>query len=132
MVQHSLPTKVLERLQDGNLFYPSAGDDIDTPIGVFSSWLSDFWFVDINYREDRPLRWNKRAYKRIHRERTIEHGITLKRRQEFEIEVFHETYERRLDQRRITTHQCKGRGYDAFRTFLKRQSGSPFCFLLSS
>ena len=95
MVQHNLPTEVLERLQGGHLFYPSAGDDIDTPIGVFSSWLSDFWFVDINYSENRPLQWDKHAYKRIHRERTIKHGKTLKRQQEFKIKVFHDTYERR-------------------------------------
>ena len=48
----------------------------------------------------------------------------MKRGTQFVVEVYHETYERRQDQRRITVHQCRGRGYDAFRTFLKSRGSS--------
>ena len=117
MPQYSLPDEVLEHLQAGNLFYPSAGDDISTPIEVFSARLSNFWFVDTSY-EGEPLLREKSDYRLIpgECEEKIRNGRTLRRHEPFEIKICQETYEREQDQRRITVHQCKGRGYDAFRT----------------
>ena len=120
MPQYSLPDEVLEHLRTGNLFYPSAGDDILTPIEVFSSRLSNFWFVDIEY-SGQPLLENNPDYQLVSNQKRIVSGETLVKHKPFEIEVYQETYERRQDQRRITVYQCKGYGYDAFRTLLKSQ-----------
>ena len=118
MVQPRLPVEIFEHLRTGNLFYPSAGDDILTPIEVFSSRLSNFWFVDIEY-SGQPLLENNPDYKFVGNQKGSVSGETLINRKPFEIEVYQETYERKQDQRRITVYQCKGYGYDAFRTLLK-------------
>ena len=117
MPQYSLSDEVLEPLQAGTLFYPSAGYDIATPIEIFSSRLNNFWFIDTIYGGE-PLLREDSDYRPIpgqSREK-IKTGRTLKKHEPFEIKIYQETYERKQDQRRITVHQCKGRGYDAFRT----------------
>jgi hypothetical protein len=123
MTQYSLPIEVLEQLQAGNLFYPSSGSDLATPIEVFSTWLSDFWFVDSAYT-GKPLLRENPHYQLIDSQYKSLQGTTMKRGTQFEVEVYHETYERKQDQRRITIHQCRGRGYDAFRIFLKSRGAS--------
>lgn len=123
MTQYSLPDEVLERLQAGNLFYPSAGDDILTPIEVFSPWLSNFWFVDPIYTGS-PLLENNSDYQFVDDPKNQKRGVsgeTLRKCEPFEIEVYQETYKRKQDQRCITVYQCKGRGYDTFRSLLKSQ-----------
>ena len=123
MTQYRLPDEVIGRLQAGTLFYPSAGYDISTPIEVFSSRLNNFWFVDPIYTGS-PLLENNSNYQFVddpnNQKRSIS-GKTLRKREPFEIEIYQETYKRKQDQRRITVYQCKGRGYDAFRTLLKSQ-----------
>lgn len=119
MTQYGLPDEVLEHLQAGTLFYPSAGCDISTPIEVFSSWLSEFWFVDTEYTGRRPLLENNTDYELVGNQKESVSGETLVKHKPFKIEVYQETYERKRDQRRITVYQCKGRGYDTFRTLLK-------------
>ena len=123
MAQYSLPIEVLEHLQAGNLFYPSAGSDLATSIEVFSSWLSDFWFVDSAYT-GKPLLRENFCYQLTDSQYKSIQGTTVKRGTQFVVEVYYETYESRQDQRRITVHQCRGRGYDAFRTFLKSRGSS--------
>ena len=118
MPQYSLPDEVLENLQAGTLFYPSAGDDILTPIEVFSPWLSNFWFVDPIYT-GKPFLENNPDYQLVDKQKESVSGKTLVKPKPFEIEVYQETYERKQDQRLITVHQCRGRGYNAFRALLK-------------
>jgi hypothetical protein len=40
---------VLEALTDSALFYPCSGNDLITPIRLFSPYVTDFWFVDRGY-----------------------------------------------------------------------------------
>jgi len=40
---------VLENLTDSALFYPCSGNDLLTPIELFSPYVNDFWFVDKGY-----------------------------------------------------------------------------------
>ena len=118
MTQYSLSDEVLEHLQAGSLFYPSAGSDTATPIEVFSPWLSDFWFVDNAY-DGTPLLRNNSNYQLLrHQEKSV-NGKTLKKQEPFEIKVYQEIYERTQNQRHITVHQCQGRGYDVFRILLR-------------
>lgn len=121
MTQYSLSDEVLEHLQAGTLFYPSAGYDISAPIEIFASWLSEFWFVDTEYTGGRPLLENNPDYQLVGKQNESVSGETLVKHKPFEIEVYQETYERKKDQHRITVYQCKGYGYDAFRTLLKSQ-----------
>ena len=39
----------LERVKDSALFYPCSGNDLLTPIELFSPYVTDFWFVDRGY-----------------------------------------------------------------------------------
>ena len=119
MPQYSLPDEVLRHLRAGTLFYPSAWYDISIPIEVFSSRLSNFWFVDTDYTGRRPLLENNPDYELVGNQKESVSGETLVKHKPFKIEVYQETYERKQDQRRITVYQCKGYGYDAFRALLK-------------
>lgn len=40
---------VLQRLDGGTFFYPSAGADFRVPLALFAPVLADFWFVDRGY-----------------------------------------------------------------------------------
>jgi hypothetical protein len=44
-----IPHAVLEKVQDRALFYPCSGGDLKLPIHTFSSYIRDFWFVDLCY-----------------------------------------------------------------------------------
>jgi hypothetical protein len=118
MPEHALDTAVLACLQSRNLFYPSAGKDFLAPIEMFLSWVEHFWFVDINYGGE-PLLAGKPEYHLLDLRSEPVTGLTIKKKEPFEVRMFHEIYERREDKRRFTLHQCKGFGYNAFRASLK-------------
>lgn len=40
---------VLSEINDTVLFYPSSGNDLITPIKIFSPFVTEFWFVDKGY-----------------------------------------------------------------------------------
>jgi len=46
---YSINKKYLKPLQGSSLYYPCAGSDIEAPVLTFSPYITDFWFVDINY-----------------------------------------------------------------------------------
>lgn len=50
MISHAyLEPQALEGVADTALFYPCSGNDLMTPIRLFSPFVTDFWFVDRGY-----------------------------------------------------------------------------------
>ncbi len=44
-----LGSEQLEKVKDTALYYPCSGNDLRTPIEIFSPYVTDFWFVDRGY-----------------------------------------------------------------------------------
>jgi len=52
---YNLSNKILEHLQDTQLYYPHSANDLFTPIKLFAPFITEFWFVDLGYfRSDEP------------------------------------------------------------------------------
>ena len=47
--KHVISQEILEKLSDSCLFYPCSGKDMQTPIKLFSPFVTDFIFVDKGY-----------------------------------------------------------------------------------
>jgi hypothetical protein len=110
-----LKPEAFQGMSRGSLFYPCSGRDWDLPIDTFLPWVDDFWFVDVNYRVERPI-GPQRSLVRVNMEQL--EGVTLTARTPYRVTVRHEEHRSR-DGRYYRTHFCKGRGYDVFRSVFR-------------
>jgi hypothetical protein len=121
----------LKCIEGTKLFYPCSGNDLITPIEIFSPYITDFWFVDRGYfssghqdtryygfdapadRQEPILNKDKR-YKFI--AKTII-GMSDWDRKNRDIEpcILTETYRHIGMNKEIRIHRRRGYGYSAFR-----------------
>lgn len=99
-----------------SLFYPCSGKDLAAPLKQFKDPVDCFWFVDYHYTA--AFRMPPIQGFSTPKTTSIRHlsGITLKKKQEYTVEVKTYTSVRDTDGRQVEINLCRGRGYDAFRS----------------
>lgn len=121
-------------LENTTLFYPCSGDDLFTPIQLFSPFVTDFWFIDRGYFTpshqntkdygfDAPANKQESVLKSDHDYRLIITKITgsvswsrgSRGPKVIEPCVLTETYEHLPSGKQIKIHRCRGYGFPAFR-----------------
>jgi hypothetical protein len=126
-MQYSLPPNAFTKLQptckqfiSRQLFYPSSGNDTETPMLAFLPFIDVFWFVDPRYSSNRPLfdESTLGLVSEIRDDRRLD-GLTIRKSQRFSVDVIQTVYRHIATGRRITVNMCCGRGYDTLRTALR-------------
>lgn len=126
-MQNSLPPNAVTELEptckqfiSRQLFYPSSGDDTETPLLAFLPFIDVFWFVDQRYSATRPMFDESRLglVPEIRANRRLD-GLTIRKSQPFYVDVFQTIYRHVKTGRKLTVNVCGGRGYDTLRAALR-------------
>jgi hypothetical protein len=126
-----LDREVLERISNSKLFYPCSGNDLQTPIKLFSPYVTDFWFVDRGYfsRGHSSIK-NDGLDAPADKQRPVLEGDGQYRLLNTEIDgppnwhsrdvditpcILSETYRHIQTNREVTIHRRRGYGFSALR-----------------
>ncbi len=131
-----LEKDVLSEIKDTVLFYPSSGNDLITPVKIFSPFITEFWFVDKGYfvpgdqdtrfygfdapaDKQAPLLGSNKEYKLVD---TQLRGAASWSRYDSDIEpcILTEIYLHHSSGKHITIHRRRGYGFSALRTEIKK------------
>jgi len=123
--------KELEHVKNKALFYPCSGNDLLTPINIFSPFITDFWFIDRGYFSpnhqdtrryggDRPADEQTAVLAHDRRYRLIDVAIDgqpswPRTNPHIAPCVLTEAYLHRDTARVIRVHRRRGYGFSAFR-----------------
>lgn len=125
-----LDTSLLEPLEGSTLFYPCSGNDLITPITLFSPYISNFWFVDRGYftpghqdtrfdgldapaDEQPPLLADNPLYRLL--DTRIKGKVSQRRKVDIDPCILTEHYEHLATGKTICIHKRRGYGFSAFR-----------------
>jgi hypothetical protein len=97
-VEHALAPEVLDVVRDTALFYPCSGDDLEGPIRLFASAVSDFYFVDLRTPRKPNLHGIAVPTRPLPRGARIERFVHLASGHEFNLHRRRERAEYFLDQ----------------------------------
>ncbi len=115
-----IPQNVIEKLEAKNLFYPSAGYDLEDLVKWFSPSITNFYFIDIIYDSKTALT-NETEYKLLDQANCSLNGKTINNKEQYKIEISKQLYEDINLRHQFSVYMCRGRGYDAFRSIFKLQ-----------
>lgn len=109
-----------EHFVSRQLFYPSSGDDIETPLLAFLPFIDVFWFVDPRYSANKLL-LDESKFGLVSESRDARQldGLTIRKSQRFFVDLFETVYQDVRTGRRVTVNTCCGRGYDTLRVALR-------------
>lgn len=127
---------VLSEINDTVLFYPSSGNDLITPVKIFSPFVTEFWFVDKGYfvpgnqdtrihgldapaDKQAPLLGSDKDYKLVD---TQISGAASCPGYDTDIEpcILTEIYLHHLSGKHITIHRRRGYGFSALHTEIRK------------
>jgi hypothetical protein len=125
-----LEKNVLSEIKDTVLFYPSSGNDLITPVKIFSPFVTEFWFVDKGYfvpghpntrsygldvpaDKQAPLLGSNKDYK------LVDTQLSGAANRDKEPSVLTERYLHHSSGKHITIHRRRGYGFRVFREIKK-------------